>query len=100
MGSLTLTPGTPVLAIPVLLSPPEGILTLAPGTPVVSIPKYLFPAPGSLALTPGTPRISMVSTGVYRYVIEGADPIQYTGPKLPPVDPAPTIGHYGYEDFD
>ncbi len=99
-GSLTLTPGTPVLAIPVLLAPAAGTLTLSPDTPVVIVPKYLFPASGSLTLTPGTPRISMVSTGVYRYVIEGADPTQYAGPKLPPVDPAPTIGHYGYEDFD
>ncbi len=99
-ATLTLAPGTPVLSIPVLLTPAPGTISLIPGTPLVIIPITLSPTTNVISLSPGTPIVRSASYGVYRWKTEGASPTHWGGAVLPPVDPAPTIGHYGYEDFE
>jgi hypothetical protein len=101
-GVLTFASATPLVLLftTAVLHPTTAVMTFTSGVPIVKFVTLLSPGTAHMAFGVRTPIVTNASFGVYNYDSLGGDPTEYSGPKLSPVDPNPTIGRYGYEQFD
>ena len=101
-AALTFVGATPTVIVGanVVCQPAPATITFATFAPVVQLIQTLYPAPALIVFATGVPVVSNAAIGFYNYSALGGDPTEFSGAKLPPNDPNPTIGTYGYEQFD